>query len=68
MVIDEVTDNVPGKPYQVQITGVDGQMLTVEAFKDLMLRTSPEPHEKEAYNLKGLHKEDISDNANLVFI
>lgn len=68
VVIDEVTDRVPGRAYNVEITGIHGDALSTEAFKDWLLRRDPTPIEKEAYTLKGLHKEDISDDASISFV
>jgi hypothetical protein len=68
VVIEEVTEYLLGNPYQVQVTGIDGNMLSATAYKEFMLRRIPTPVEKEAFCLKDLHKDDISDNAVLVFI
>ena len=68
VVIDEITDHVPGRPYNIQVTGVNGKLLFAEAFKEWVLYRQPNPIEKESYTLNGLHKEDISDDANLSFV
>jgi len=68
VVIDEVTERVPGKPYKVEVSGTNNEVLTTEAYKEWFLRRTPEPVEKEAYMLKGLHKKDLSENTSITFI
>jgi len=68
VVIDEVTDRRPGKAYRVEIRGASGECIVTEALKEWLLRRGPEPIEKEAYMLKGIHKSDLPEKAVLVFI
>ena len=68
VVIDEITERVPGKSYTVEVTGANNETLTTEAFKEWFLRRTSKPIEKEAYMLKGLHKKDLSENASITFI
>ncbi|MGH1541912.1 MAG: hypothetical protein ACRBHB_15910 [Arenicella sp.] len=67
VVIDECTERVPGKAYNVMISADDSQNISAEAFKEWFLRRNPKPVEKEAYMLKGLHKKDIPDDAKILF-
>jgi hypothetical protein len=68
VVIDEVTGRVQGTLYKVELRGAHGDRVVTEAFKEWLLRSDPEPFEKEAYFLSGLHKSDVPENAVLVFI
>ena len=67
VVIDVFTEKIPGKAYHVKVTGKNGELQTT-AYKEYFLRRNPEPIEKEAYMLKGLHKVDIADKATITFI
>lgn len=68
VVIDDVTERVLGKEYKVQITGVNGKKITTNAIKELLLRRSPIPNEKEVYMLKGLNESEMSENTAMSFI
>ncbi len=68
VVINEITERIPGKSYTVEVTGANNEILTAEAHKEWFLRRTPEPIEKEAYMLKGLHKKDLSEDATITFI
>ncbi|NVJ59341.1 MAG: hypothetical protein HWE27_03070 [Gammaproteobacteria bacterium] len=68
VVIEAITERVPGKPYKVEVTGKDNETLTTEAYKEWLLRHTSEPVEKEAYMLKGLHKKDLAENTSITFV
>jgi hypothetical protein len=42
--------------------------LRADAFKEYLLRRQPAPIEKEAYMLRGLHKNDIPPGSRLRFV
>ena len=68
VVIDQITDRIPGKIYKAEVTGTNGQIITVEAVKEWLLRRTLEVIEKEAYRLMGLHKQDIPGDAIISFV
>ena len=68
IVIDEVTNRVPGKAYCVEVTGIDGQKIIAQAFKELLLRRHQVPIEYEAYVVKDVHAQDISDESVICFL
>ncbi len=59
VIIDEVPQRSVGKPHQVEILTPDGEVIRAEAYKEWLLRRQPTPIEKEAYLLKGIHKNRI---------
>lgn len=68
VVIEEVTERISGKPYKVEVRSPGGKSIAAEAYKELVLKRLPTPVEKEAYMLKGLHKDDVPENSRLVFL
>ena len=66
--IGEITWRVPGTAYKVELRAPHSARVVAEAFKESLLRRDPELFEREAYFLSGLHKNDVSENAVLVFI
>lgn len=67
VVIDEMTENIQGKPYEVVITDINGKSVSTQAFKEWLLIQQPQAIEKEAYRLKGLHKQDILEATKIKF-
>ncbi|UTW45413.1 hypothetical protein KFE80_00305 [bacterium SCSIO 12696] len=68
VVIDKLTERVPGKEYKAQIKNSDGASIAVSAFKEWLLRRNSEPIEREAYLLKGVQKTEIAENAVISFL
>ena len=68
VVISEITKRIAGREYEAEVTGVNGDIISTKAFKELFLRRMTKPIEKEAYMLKDVHKQDISDNATISFL
>jgi hypothetical protein len=67
IVIEKVTNHVPGKPYQITIMQPDGSALTAIGYKEWLLKREGHVIEKEAYTLKDLCKEDIQDGSEICF-
>jgi hypothetical protein len=57
------TKFAPGAKLRAIITNPDGSTLTVNAFKEMILRRLPVVNEHEAYLLQGLSKEQVQDGA-----
>jgi hypothetical protein len=57
--VEEVTELPVGKKLSARITTPDGTSIDAEAFKEWLLRRTPELLEKEAYLLVGLVKDDV---------
>ena len=55
----------PGSKLRATITNPDGSTLTVNAFKEMILRRLPVVNEHEAYLLQDLSKEQIQDGAHV---
>ena len=66
--IEQITDRAVGKAHAVEVVTPTGEVLSAEAFKELLLRRQPTPIEKEAYMLRGLHKVDIPPGSRLRFV
>jgi hypothetical protein len=63
VVIGETTDLPVGKVLRATVTRPDSSRLTVEAFKEWLVRRDQQPLEREAYLLRGLDKSDIPDGS-----
>lgn len=68
VVLDEVSERSVAKPYSAVILRPDGVELRTTVFKEWLLRREPTLVEREAYLLKGLHKDDIPIGSRLRFL
>lgn len=57
--VDEVTDLPVGKKLAATVVRPDGSTVDADAFKEWLLRRTPEPLESEAFLLPGLTKGDV---------
>ncbi len=68
VVIDEVTERIPGVAYDAHILSNTSKLLDTVAYKEWFLKRHPKPIEKEAYMLKGLLKHNIPEKTKIVFL
>ena len=61
--VPEPTGLPVGKELRATVTCPDGSQFSAKAFKEWLLRRSPQPAENEAYLLYGVVKQDIPDGA-----
>ena len=67
-VLDKPTGREVGRALLVQVLKPSGEAVSTEAFKEWLLRRQPVPHEKEAFMLKGLRKDDLPAGTLLRFL
>lgn len=67
-VLDKTTGRDVGRALRVQVIKPSGETVSTEAFKEWLLRRQPEPHEKEAFMLKGFRKDDLPAGILLRFL
>ena len=68
VVIDEPTGRDGGGGLLVQLIKPSGETVSTDAFKEWFLRRKWQPIEKDAFMLKGLHKEDVPVGSRLRFL
>jgi hypothetical protein len=57
--VDGVTDLPVSRKLEATIVRPDGSSLCADAYKEWLLRRTPEPLETEAFLLMGLTKDDV---------
>jgi translation elongation factor EF-Tu-like GTPase len=65
VVIGQVTSLPVGKPLRATVSRPDGSRLSVEAFKEWLLRRDRSPPEVEAFLLKGVAKSDVPEGSTI---
>ena len=59
-------------PTGIRVQGLvhrpDGTFLSVVAFKELLLRTTPRPHENEVFLLSDVDKDEVPTGSSIEFI
>ena len=63
--VERATDLPTGKRLVATVIRPDGTAINADAFKEWLLRRSPQPVEKESYLLMGLTKEDVPIGSDL---
>ena len=67
VVINETTELPTGKALSAMIVSPDGSSFNAEAFKELILRRTPETLEKEAFILMGVDKNNVVEGSEIEF-
>jgi hypothetical protein len=69
VLLSEATDRNVGKPHQVEVVTLAGNVVKAQAEKEyLLLRTTPTSIEKECFLLRGMRKNEIPASSRLRFL